>query len=176
MALTKRNGLAAVLLAVAALIVAPATVVTVAPPAFADCGDPGEAPCTGPVPTTDEVDAIMSKLTDPSIPAANKGDIVTPGFTPEEAGEIDDHLNNMNSRGYLPLNFVVTDIQPAPSNFAGATLAATGPIPIYLHTAPEPIVLTDQDGRWLITHETAMAAIDAFWHSANRRIVVPVVP
>jgi hypothetical protein len=48
----------------------------------------------------------------------DKTDIVTPGFAPDEAGTIDDHLNRM--RNSLPLPFVVTDIQPAPNDFAGA--------------------------------------------------------
>jgi hypothetical protein len=38
-------------------------------------------------------------LTDPNVPAINKTDIVTPGFTSEEAGTVDDHLNQMNARG-----------------------------------------------------------------------------
>ena len=92
----------------AALIASPAT-------AFADCGDRDQPPCTGPVPTVDQVVAIMAELTDPDKPAANKTDIVTPGFAPEEAGTIDDHLNRMNAFGVLPLPFVVTDIQSAPT-------------------------------------------------------------
>jgi hypothetical protein len=152
----------------AALIAAPATVVTAAP-AYADCGDPEQPACTGPVPTTDEVVAIMAELTDPSIPAANKTDIVTPGFSPEEAQTIDDHLNRMNAVGrrILPLNFVVTNIQPEPDNLAGATLATTGTF--RQRSAPGPIVLVDQGGHWLITHDTAMTALDAFWYNANRR-------
>ena len=90
----------------AALIASPAT-------AYAD-----------PIPSPDEVAGIMAKLTDPGIPAVNKGDIVTPGFAPDDAGTIDDHLNRLNGRGYIPFNFVVTDIEPAPNNFAGATVAA----------------------------------------------------
>jgi hypothetical protein len=98
-------------------IVTPAT-------AFADCGDPGQDPCAGPVHTVDQVLAIMAELTDPNIPAANKADVVTPGFSPEEAGTIDDYLNQMNARGrILPLGFVVTDIQPAPNNSAGVDFA-----------------------------------------------------
>jgi hypothetical protein len=156
----------------AALIAAPATAVTAAP-AYAECGDPGQPPCTGPVPTTDEVVAVLAKLTDPGIPAVNKTDIVTPGFTPEEAQSIDDHLNRMNARGLLPLNFVVTNIQPAPANLAGATVATTGTF--HQRSAPGPIVLADQRGHWLITHDTAMTALDAFWYNAHRRrpIVVP---
>jgi hypothetical protein len=168
---TRLSGIARAVMA-AALIAAPATVV-IAALVYADCGDPGQPPCTGPVPTTDEVVAIMAKLTDPSIPAANKTDIVTPGFTPEEAQTIDDHLNRMNARGLLPLNFVVTDIQPAPANMAGATLATTGTF--RQRSRPKPIVLADQGGHWLITHDTAMTALNAFWYNAHRRFPV-VVP
>jgi hypothetical protein len=136
----------------AALIASPAT-------AFADCGEDGQPACTGPVPTVDEVVAVMAGLTDPDIPAANKTNIVTPGFSPDEAGTIDDHLNRM--RRQLPINFVVTDIQPAPNNLAGATLETQS-------TNPRPIVLVDQGGHWLITHDSAMTELDVFWRAANR--------
>jgi hypothetical protein len=118
--------------------------------------------CADPVPTTDEVVAVLARLTDPGIPAANKTDIVTPGFSPDEAGTIDDHLNRMNAfGGLLPPDFVVTDIQPAPNNFAGATVATTGG---YKHaTHPRPIVLVNQGGHWQITHDTAMTVLDAIW-------------
>jgi hypothetical protein len=102
----------------AASLSAPAT-------ANAECGDPGQDPCTGPVPTVDDVVGLFDGLTDPDIPAANKTNIVSPGFSPDEAGMIDDHLNKMR-RPALPLHFVVTNIQPAPNNFAGATLATIG--------------------------------------------------
>src|ERR1700722_18681176 len=76
-------------LAVAAMILAAG--ITAPATAYADCGDPGQDPCTGPVPTVDQVLAIMTELTDPKIPAANKGDIVTPEFTDEQAGKFDKH-------------------------------------------------------------------------------------
>jgi hypothetical protein len=54
----------------------------------------------------------MAELTDPNIPAANKGNIVNPGIGPDDAGTIDDHLNRMNAfGGLLPPAFVVTDIE-----------------------------------------------------------------
>jgi hypothetical protein len=116
------------------------------------------------VPSVDQVVAIMAELTDPNIPAANKGNIVTPGFSPDEAGVIDDHLNQM--RDNLPLPFVVTDIEPVPNHFAGATLATTGSFNQI--SQPKPIVLVNQNGHWLITHDTAMPALNAFWFNANR--------
>jgi hypothetical protein len=160
-AMRKLSGIA-IMVFTAALIASPAT-------AYADCGDPGQDPCTGPVPTVDQVVAIMAKLTDPGIPAANKTDIVTPGFAPDEAGTIDDHLNRMLAfGGLLPLNFVVTDIRPAPADLAGATLATTGG---YRHaTNPRPIVLADEGGHWLITHDNAMTELDLFWYNATRYV------
>lgn len=118
----------------------------------------------------------MQQLTDPDIPAANKGNIVSPGFTPDEAQTIDDHLNRMNAHGdRLPLDMAVTNIQPAPDNLAGATIETNGPGPIYTQTGPNPIVLVEQHGRWLITHDSATRMLDKFWNHANRRYV-PVVP
>jgi hypothetical protein len=132
--------------------------------AYADCGDTGKEPCAGPVPTVDQIVAIFAELTDPNRPAASKTDIVTPGFTPEEAGTIDDHLNR--SRGVLPLNFVATNIQPAPNNFAGATLGTRGwP---RQSTWGRPIVLVEQGGHWLLTHDSAVTETYWFWQAAAR--------
>ena len=108
----------------------------------------------------------MAELTDPDIAALNKTDVVTPGFSPEEAPKIDDRLNR--SRGpQLPLHFVVTNIQPASNNFAGATLATVGNP--HQSTYARPIVLANQGGHWLITHDTAMTELEAFWQAAARR-------
>jgi hypothetical protein len=137
--------------------------------AYADCGDPDQPACTGPVPSVDQVVAVMAELTDPDIPAANKTNIVTPGFSPDEAGTIDDHLSRTRHRS-LPLNFVVTDIQPAANDLAGASVATVGNA--YQRTVAKPIVLVDQGGHWLITHDTAMSELDLFWRAADRHIAV----
>jgi hypothetical protein len=117
-------------------------------------------------PTVDQVVAIMAELTDPNRPAASKGDVVSPGFSSGDAGVIDDHLRQMNGAGMLPLPFVVNDIQPAPNHFAGATLATDGSF--HQISAAKPIVLVEQNGHWLLTHESAMTVMDAFWFNANR--------
>ena len=135
----------------AALIVTPAT-------AYAD----------NPVPSVDQVVAIMQQLTDPNIPAANKGNIVTPGFSPDEAGTIDDHLHRMDGHS-LPLNFVVTDIQPAPNNLVSANVATNGSN-LRMDGPPGPIILVDDNGRWKLTHHSAMSALDAYWYNASRRL------
>ena len=150
-------------IAVAALLLVAS--LTVPATAYADCGDPGQEPCTGPVPTVDQVVAIMAELTDPDIPAVSKTDIVTPGFSPEEAQKLDDRLNRMRGPA-LPEHFVVTDIQPAPNNFAGATVASVGNP--RQSTYPRPIVLVNQGGHWMITHDTAMAKLEPLYQAAVR--------
>ena len=142
--------------------------------AHADCGDPVQDPCTGPVPKVDQVVAVLAELTDPGRPAASKSDVVTPGFNPEEAQTIDDHMQKLSASGVLPLNFVVTDIQPAPGNFAGLLVGATGSFD--QTTPPGPAVMVDQGGRWLMTHDTAWTAVNAFWANANRNYSNPYVP
>jgi hypothetical protein len=142
-----------------ALIASPAT-------AYADCGDPGQDPCADPVPTVDQVIAIMAELTDANKHAADKGDIVTPAFSPDEARTIDNHLRRMAAVQIVPLPFVVTDIQPAPDNFAGATLATTGSF--HQVSKAKPIVLVNQHGHWFLTHDSAMTEMDAFWYNARR--------
>jgi hypothetical protein len=134
--------------------------------AHADCGDPGQVPCSGPVPTVDQVVAIMAELTDPNRPAASKSDVVTPGFSPEEAGTIDDHLHQTDAAGLLPYNFIVTDIVPAPANFAGVTVTVPGSF--HQRSAPQYIVLANQGGHWLISHDAAWTSLDNFWYNVNR--------
>jgi hypothetical protein len=149
---------------VAALLLAASLVVPTR--AHADCGDPGQDPCTGPVPTVDEIVAVMQQLTDPNIPAVNKGNIITPPFTPEEAATLDHQLQVIEGPA-LPLPFVVTDIQPAANHFAGATVETRGNM--YQHTWPAPIVLIEQDGHWKITHDSAMPELQHFWLNGTRR-------
>jgi hypothetical protein len=133
-------------------------------------GTPATAYADDPAPTVDQVVGILAELTDPDRPAASKTDIVTPGFAPEEAQVIDDHLNRTNAFGYLPYDFVVTDIEPAPANQAGATVVTTGG---YRHrTGPAPVVLVNQGGHWLITHDTAMSELNALWSATYRHIQV----
>src|SRR3984957_20237856 len=100
-------------LLIAASLAVPAT-------ARADCGDAGQSPCTGPVPTVDEVMGMLGELTDTNIPAANKGDIFTPPFDDRQARGLDAILNYCRTWGMLPVPFNVTDIEPAPNNMAGA--------------------------------------------------------
>jgi len=151
--------------AAATMLVASLTVVAAPATARADCGDPDQPACGGPVPSVDQVVGIMQQLTDPNIPATNKGNVITPPFSPEEAATLDDHLHKIEAPA-LPLPFIVTDIQPAPNGFAGATVETGGNR--YQHTWPTPVVLVEQDGHWKITHDSAMPELHEFWANGTR--------
>lgn len=64
-------------LLVTASLAAPAT-------SHADCGDHGQYPRRGPVPTVDQVVAIMAELTGPNRPTATKNDVTTAGFSTKD--------------------------------------------------------------------------------------------
>ena len=155
-----KTAVAAVLLA--ASLTAPST-------ALADCGDPGQDPCTGPVPTVDQVVALLSELMDPNRPNEDKNDAVTPDFSPQSIGFLDKYLDGeLNAHGDFPYDFVVTDIQPAPNNFAGATVAthANGH---RTSAKPWPIVLVNQSGRWLLTRKAAISLVSEVWSHYETR-------
>jgi hypothetical protein len=135
----------------AALLLAASLAVPVK--AQADCGQDGQPACTGPVPTVDQIMDIMNELTDPNIPATSKGDIVTPPFDDHQARVFDNCLNYLRNERALPVSFTVTDIQPAPNNFAGATVS--NPPTWKEHSGTGPVVLVLQNGRWMITHDSA---------------------
>jgi hypothetical protein len=142
------------------IVVASLLAASVAVPATAHADDP--------VPSIDQVVAIMAELTDPNRPAASKTDIVTPGFSADEAGTVDDHLRRTDAAGLLPYNFVVSDIVPAPNNFAGVTVTITGSF--HQQSAPQHIVLSEHGGHWLITHDAAWTMLDHFWYNAHTRM------
>jgi hypothetical protein len=135
-----------------------ATLIVTPGAAHADCGQDGQPACTGPVPTVDQVMDIVNELYDPNIPAANKGDIVTPPFTDDQAQKFDSALGYLRDSGVTPVNFSVTDIQPAPNNFAGATVS-NPPAWHERHGGTGPVVLVLQNGRWMITHQSAASRL-----------------
>ena len=160
-----RKSVAAAIL-LAASLAAPA-------PAHADCGQDGQPACTGPVPTVDQVTALLNVMTDPNVAFEDKHEVVTPDFQPNNIGWLDPHMNELNGKGDFPFDFVVTDIQPAPNNSAGATVAthANGRP---TSAKPWPIVLVNQNGHWLVTLHTAMNYMfEVYNHYTFGHTVVP---
>ena len=148
--------IAAASLLLAASLAAPAT-------AYADCGQDGQPACTGPVPTVDQVTGVLTELMDPNKPNADKGDVMS-DLTPESIGFLDTYLDGrLNAHGDFPYDFIVTDIQPAPNNCAGATVAihANGH---RTTTRPFPVELVNQSGRWLLTRKSAIGSVSEVLH------------
>ena len=140
--------------------------------AHADCGDPGQDPCTGPVPTVEQVVDIMDEgsLTTPfPLRTRRTSSNQRSARTKSETSTINcGDCMLVGCAGRISARFIVTDIQPAPNNFAGATLAVPSG---RRSTPPGPIVLVEQHGHWLITHDTATVALDAFDYNATRYIM-----
>jgi hypothetical protein len=130
---------------IAALSVLMATMIAIPATAHADT-----------VPSVDQVTALLTELMDPNKPNADKNDVVTPDLSPDNVGLLDKYLDaSLNAKGDWPYDFGVTDIQQAPNNTAGATVAthANG----HPTTAnPTPIVLVNQNGHWLMDRKAAM--------------------
>jgi hypothetical protein len=133
--------IAAAALLLAASLAAPAT-------AHATCGDPDQPPCTGPVPTV-------------------KNDVVTPPFNDDQAQKFDTMLNFMRIAGEVPIGLTVTDIQPAPNNTAGATVS--NPPTWSDNEGNAPVVLVLQNGRWMITHQTAVGRMAQLYNDRKKR-------
>ncbi len=100
----------------------------------------------------------MNRLTDPNVPSIDKGDIVTPPYDEHQAHILDVSCNYLRTERIWPINFTVTDIQPAPDNFAGATVSNAASW--NEHSGTGPVVLVLQNGHWLITHESANDRLD----------------
>lgn len=119
-----------------------------APAAHAQPAPPSGAP----VPTGEQVAAILSQLTDPNVPDQDKAKLVEGGLSPDEMSQNDRALAKLARHHALPFTFSVTDIQPAINDLAGVTAALTGPrqpFPVI-----RPLVLADHDGAWQLTHDS----------------------
>jgi hypothetical protein len=137
---------------------------------------PATAHADDPVPTVDQVMDLMGELTDPNRSFADKNDAVTPAFTGDEVTKLDKELDYVRGNGVLPINFTVTDIEPAPNNFAGATVAnGTAGFVVGIRAGVAPIVLVQQGGRWVVTRDTTISRIHKLFVDAIPR-VRPVVP
>jgi hypothetical protein len=152
---------------IAAAVVLLAGSLTAPAIAHADCGQDGQPACSGPVPTVDEVTAIVNEVADPNIPAGNKNDVVMPPFNDDQAQKFDTMLNFMRIETILPVSFTVTDIQPAPNNTAGATVS--NPPTWEVNEGTAPVVFFLQNGRWMITHQTAVNRVTHLYNDKKKR-------
>ncbi len=119
--------------------------------------DPPPVPGAG-VPTASQLTGLLTSLADPSVPFANKSNLVEGGISGMEAHVADKKLKKADKNGDLPLAFDVSNIQPGAAGSATADVAVSGP------KIPSPItqnVTFVNQGGWVLSRASAMELLQA---------------
>ena len=122
--------------------------------------DPAPAPTPGAnVPTADQLTGVLNSLADPSIPFANKSNLVQGGISGMEAHIADRKLSKAAKNGDLPLSFNVTNIQSSAPDSATADVAVSGP----KITSPvtQNVTFVNDLGGWVLSRSSAMELLQA---------------
>lgn len=113
------------------------------------------------VPTAAQLTGLLNSLADPSVPFANKSNLVEGGISGTEAHLADHQLKKAAKNGDLPLSFSIGNIQPAASGSATADVAVSGPkIP---SPVTQNITFVNQDG-WVLSRASAIELLQAAGH------------
>jgi|GraSoiStandDraft_5_1057265.scaffolds.fasta_scaffold91654_3 hypothetical protein len=120
--------------------------------------DPAPAPGAN-VPTADQLTGVLNSLADPSIPFANKSNLVQGGISGMEAHIADRKLSKAAKNGDLPLSFNVTNIQSSAPDSATADVAVSGP----KLTSPvtQNVTFVNNLGGWVLSRASAMELLQA---------------
>ena len=113
------------------------------------------------VPTPDQLTGLLSSLADPSVPFANKSNLVEGGISPTEAHMADHELKKAANNGDLPLAFDVANVQPGSNGGATADVSVSGP---KLATPVTQNVTFVNQGSWMLSRASAMVLIRAAEH------------
>jgi hypothetical protein len=122
--------------------------------------DPPPAPAAN-VPTAAQLTSLLNSLADPSVPFANKSNLVEGGISGTEAHMADHQLKKAAKNGDLPLAFNVANIQPGAAGSATADVAVTGP------KIPSPVtqnVTFVNQGGWMLSRASALELLQAAGH------------
>ncbi|MCV7444118.1 hypothetical protein AWB91_02140 [Mycobacterium paraense] len=119
---------------------------------------PQDPPQAVNVPTADQLTGLLTSLADPSVPFANKSNLVEGGISGLEAHVADKKLQKAAKNGDLPLAFNVTNVQPAAAGSATADVAVSGP----KLTSPvtQNVTFVNQGG-WVLSRSSAMELLQA---------------
>lgn len=82
--------------------------------------DPPAVPLPAPSALTD----VLSRLSDPNVPAAEKVNLIE-GATPENAGTLEKFTTALRDNGYLPMTFAANDIAWSDNNPANIKAVVT---------------------------------------------------
>jgi hypothetical protein len=124
--------------------------------------NPPPAPAPGAsAPTAVQLTGLLNSLADPSVPFANKSNLVEGGISGTEAHMADHELKKAAKNGDLPLAFNVTNIQPGAPGSVTADVAVSGP------KIPSPLtqsVTFVNQGSWMLSRSSAMELLQAAGH------------
>lgn len=118
---------------------------------------PAPVPAAG-LPSAAQLSGVLTSLADPSVPFANKSNLVEGGISGMTAHVADKKLKKAEKDGDLPLAFNVTNIQPATAGAATADVAVSGP------KIPSPVsqnVTFVNQGGWVLSRASAMELLQA---------------
>ena len=88
---------------------------------------PAQPGASANVPTSDQLNGMLTNLADPNVSFSNKGNLVEGGIGGTEAHIADNQLKKAAKNGDLPLSFSITNIQPTAAGSATADVAVSGP-------------------------------------------------
>lgn len=153
------TGVAALAIAVSGMTAGtPAATIAVQPVVFGVPMPLDPPPAAGaPLPTTDEVSSMLTRLTDAAITYKEKGYLVENGINQGEGHALDHDLRKASRDGQLPYTFNVTNVEPTGPNQAVANVTTSGP---KMAPVTQPIQLVDQ-GSWVLSHDSALALIQS---------------
>jgi len=113
------------------------------------------------VPTASQLTGLLNSLADPSVPFANKSNLVEGGISGTEAHMADHQLKKAAKNGDLPLSFGVANIQPATGGSATADVSVSGPK--IASPVTQNVTFVNQ-GSWMVSRNSAMALLQAAGH------------
>ena len=136
----------------------------VAPSTTSASTTPAAAAQTPPVPPPEALTDVLYRLADPSVPGAQKLDLVE-GATPDDVPALDRFATALLDGGYTPVNFAASDIAWSDRNPADvrSTINITTPNP-GVGGFSFPMEFKPYQGGWQLSQQTA-ATLLAFGNS-----------
>jgi hypothetical protein len=113
------------------------------------------------LPTSDQLTGVLNSLADPSVPFANKSNLVEGGISGTQAHLADHEFKKAAEKGDLPLSFNISNIQPGAPGAVTADVLVSGP------KIPTPVtqnITFINQGSWVLSRASAMQLIQAAGH------------
>jgi hypothetical protein len=126
--------------------------------------DPPPAPAPAPganLPTSDQLTGVLNSLADPSVPFANKSNLVEGGISGTQAHLADHEFKKAADKGDFPLSFNIGNIQPGAAGSVTADVVVSGP---RISTPVTQNITFINQGSWVLSRTSAMQLIQAAGH------------